>query len=79
MIIALLLCVTLTSLTGWLYTTDTFRGSDWMEDFHDTFANCLVPLIVLHVASVIFASIRQRENLERSMIHGQKDMRPGDQ
>ena len=30
MIIALLTCVTLTGLTGWLYTTDQFWGLGWM-------------------------------------------------
>jgi len=78
MIVALLSCVALTSFTGWLYTTDRFWGLSWMEDIHETFAIILIILIALHIAGVIFSSLRQRENLVRSMTHGRKEERPGD-
>jgi cytochrome b len=78
MIITLLTCTALTGLTGWLYTTDTFWGLEWMEEIHEAFASLILILVPLHVAGVIFTSIRQRENLVKSMIYGQKEKRPGD-
>jgi len=79
MIIALLLCAAAAGLSGWLLTTDAFWGIAWMEAIHDALANLLLALIALHVTGVIFTSIRQQENLVRSMIDGQKERRVGDQ
>lgn len=79
MIVALLSCTGAAGLTGWLYTTDWFWGIKWMEEVHEAFANLLLFLIALHVAGVIFTSVRQRENLVRSMVNGWKESRPGDQ
>ena len=78
MIVALLLTVAATGLSGWLYTTDAFWGVAWVEAVHETFANLLLGLIALHIAGVVFTSFRQRENLVAAMIHGRKASRPGD-
>lgn len=78
MILALLGCTAATGLSGWLYTTDAFWGVAWVEAVHSAFANLLLVLIALHVAGVIFTSIRQRENLVRAMIDGRKERRAGD-
>lgn len=72
MILALLLVTVLASLSGWLYTTDRFWGVAWVETTHAWLANALLILIGLHVAGVIAASIRHRENLVSAMFHGRK-------
>ena len=78
MIAALLLTVAGTGLSGWLYTTDAFWGVAWVETVHEVLANSLLGLIALHLAGVVFTSCRQRENLAAAMIHGNKELRPGD-
>ena len=72
MIVTLLGTGFVASISGWLYTTDRFWGLAWMETVHGTTADLLVLLACVHVAGVIFTSIRQGENLAASMIHGRK-------
>lgn len=72
MIVALLLCVTLVSVSGWLYTTDRFWGIEWVETVHATLTDLLIGLAALHVAGALYASWRHRENLVAAMLHGRK-------
>lgn len=72
MIVALLLVTAATAVTGWLYTTDRYWGIEWVERLHSTLADLLLVLAVLHVAGVIAASFRDRENLIAAMLHGRK-------
>ena len=72
MILALMACVSALACTGWLYTTDMFWGSEAVEDLHRAMAWMLLALVSLHVAGVIFTSIRHRENLIKAMIDGRK-------
>lgn len=72
MIIALLLALTGIGVTGWLQTTDAFWGSEALEDLHEGLVNATLALIGLHVAGVIFSSLRHRENLVRAMFTGRK-------
>ncbi len=73
MIVALIACVIALAFTGWLYTTDMFWGSEAVEDVHRTLAWALLGLVMLHLAGVIFTSVRHRENLIKAMIDGRKD------
>jgi cytochrome b len=72
MILALLFVAITSGLSGWLYTTDQFWGVAWVGDTHDVLGHLLIPLLLLHIAGAIFTSLRHRENLVASMIHGNK-------
>ncbi|MCC6947809.1 MAG: cytochrome b/b6 domain-containing protein [Bradyrhizobiaceae bacterium] len=72
MVIALLVMLTGTCVTGYLMTTDAYWGSKWVEEVHETMAHLSVGLIVVHVLGVLIASFEQRENLIRAMVTGRK-------
>lgn len=59
-------------LTGWMQKTDRFFGVDWVEQTHAALANVLIPTMVVHVAGVVVASVRHRENLIWAMVTGRK-------
>jgi cytochrome b len=75
MIVALLATVTAVCATGWLYTTDRYWGVEWVETLHSTLTDLLFVLAALHVAGVVHASWRHRENLIAAMFHGRKRAR----
>jgi cytochrome b len=72
MVVALMLCVGALALTGWLYTTDAFWGDETVEQVHRALAWALLGLVVAHIAGVVYASVRHRENLVASMLNGRK-------
>jgi cytochrome b len=72
MIIALLLGIAVTAVSGWLMTTDAYFGDDTIQMLHSYAAHGVLALVVLHVAGVALASIRHRENLVLAMISGRK-------
>lgn len=71
-LLALLLTVAGTALTGWLQTTDAFWGSSKMEEIHEVLATLILVLAALHVAGVLVESLRHHENLVLSMLTGTK-------
>jgi len=72
MVLALLACLAGIALTGWLYTTDFLWGDETVERIHRGLAWTIVVLAVVHVAGVVVASVRHRENLIGAMVHGDK-------
>lgn len=78
MIVALLLGVALTGVSGWLSTTDRFHHSAPMERLHDLLADLTFVLILIHVTGAVVTSLLHRENLVLAMITGRKRAEPDD-
>jgi len=72
MIVGLLLMLSGTAVTGYMMTTDAFWGAKWVEEIHEALANLTVGLIVFHVVGVLLSSLKDGENLVKSMITGWK-------
>jgi cytochrome b len=79
MVVALLSMAGAAGLSGWLSVTDRFWGAKWLQELHEGLANTFLLLVAVHVAGVVFTSLRHGENLVRAMITGRKRApRPGD-
>jgi cytochrome b len=79
MIVVLLAAIAATAASGWALTTDAFWGSSAMQRAHAILAHGLLLLVLAHLAGVVLASVRHRENLVRAMVVGVKRAaQPGD-
>ena len=79
MVVALLLNTLLAGASGWLGTTDAYWGEPWVQDLHAWSGQAFLPLVALHLAGVVFTSLRHRESLVRAMLTGRKPApAPGD-
>lgn len=84
MVVALLICLAMTVLSGVaLYGTTDFAGplagffrgeqaADVLEAVHELGANLTLLLVVFHLGGVLFSSLEHGENLVKSMITGRK-------
>ena len=72
MVLALMAAMAATAFSGWMMTTDTYFGVDWVETPHSLSAHGLLLLVLTHLAGVALASFRHRENLVRAMLTGEK-------
>ncbi len=53
------------------------RGDESVKEVHEILAYAMLALIGGHIAGVVLHTLRHRENLTLSMIHGHKDAEPG--
>ena len=72
MVLTLMACMILAAFSGWMMTTDTFFGVEWVESTHSFVVHAMVLLILIHIGGVVLASLRHNENLIRSMLTGKK-------
>jgi cytochrome b len=75
MLVALLLAIAVSAITGAMSVTATFFGLWWVEDTHAYASDAVIVLVVLHVLGVVLMGLLQRENLIRAMITGRKRIR----
>ncbi len=74
MVVALLTTLLVIGLSGWMTTLDMFRGEDWVEDLHGVAVDLLLfGLVPMHLAGVLFTSLRERTNLVKAMVTGSKE------
>ncbi|HEX9209258.1 MAG TPA: cytochrome b/b6 domain-containing protein [Bradyrhizobium sp.] len=75
MLVAVLLSLAVSVITGAMSVTVAFFGVWWIEDTHAWSSDAVIVLVVLHVAGVVLMGVLQRENLIRAMITGRKRIR----
>ena len=76
MIIALLVSLIASGLTGWLLTRQPGEPAEWLKDMHELAANATLALVVVHLAGVAVSSVRHGENLVKAMLSGRKPRGP---
>ena len=72
MLVAMLMLLAVSTITGWMSTTVRFFGVPWVEDTHGYVSDAVIVLAVIHVLGVIAMSVLQKENLMRGMVTGWK-------
>ena len=72
MMLTLMILVSGVSVTGFMMTTDTYWGVEWVEETHELMSDLILYLAILHALAALFESWRHRENLVWSMITGWK-------
>jgi len=75
MLVALLLLLAVSAITGAMSVTVSFFGVWWVEDTHAWTSDAVIILVVLHLAGVVVMGLLQRQNLVRAMLTGRKRIR----
>ncbi len=72
MMVVLVALATTCGVTGVMMEQDAFWGVEWVEDVHETAADLILVMAILHVLAALVESWHHRENLIRAMITGRK-------
>ena len=72
MMLALMGLILSLGVTGWMQTTDTWFGEEWLMELHEWLANGLLLAVGLHAAAAIVMGRLERVHLERARITGVK-------
>jgi len=57
MVITLLVAISGIVTTGYMMTTDTYWGIEWVEDTHEVLVNITLGLVLFHIGGVLLASL----------------------
>lgn len=74
MIYNLILTMLLIGATGYMMTTDTFWGVDWVQSAHEAFVTWAELSVFAHILAVVVESRRLRVNLPKAMLTGYKTL-----
>lgn len=74
MIFNLLLTLLAIGATGYMMTTNTYWGVEWVEETHELLVSWAEMSVAAHIAAVIFESWRTGVNLPRAMVSGVKSV-----
>lgn len=74
MIYNLLATLVAIAATGYMMTTLTFFGIDWVRELHEALVSWAEASVVIHVGAVLIESRRLGINLPKSMVSGYKTM-----
>ncbi|WP_432219448.1 cytochrome b/b6 domain-containing protein [Pseudomonas kribbensis] len=77
--ILMLLAMLTVGLSGWaMEEIDALWGADWPLQVHETAADALLALVIVHIAAALFESFQVRDNLPLSMLTGRRRRLPDD-
>jgi cytochrome b len=72
MIYNLLVTMVVIGVSGYMMTTFTWFGVEWVEELHEASVTWAEISVVVHVAAVVWESLRTGVNLPRAMVTGYK-------
>lgn len=73
-IFAMLLLLAALGVTGFMLG----RGNEGVKEIHELCANVMLGVVGIHILGVALHTMRHRENITASMIHGKKAAEPAD-
>src|SRR5438132_128976 len=62
MMVALLLLLAVSTITGWMSTTVPFFGVPWVDDTHGDVSDAVIVLVLIHVLSRLVWRVLQRSH-----------------
>lgn len=72
MIYNLLATMVVIGISGWMMTTLTWFGVEWVEELHEAAVTWAEISVVVHILAVVWESRRTGVNLPRAMVTGYK-------
>ncbi len=76
-VVLLLLLLLGQVISGWQMVAGPTGFAEFWEEAHEVLANATLAMVGLHLAGVLWSSLRHRENLVASLFHGKKRAEAG--